>query len=511
MIAAFISSTSQKTLSVRLGLIALATGALVTSAKAQSDAVEPKPLPNMGIVSIQPHETSTARKLEIGIGRSVIVELPRDAREVFVADPKVANAVVRSSRRLFIIGLADGATSLFALDGEGKQIAHVEVTIGRDLNILRRLLRTAMPEAKVDVVAVADNIVLNGEVESAEEAARAIDIAKGFVGASYVGASGNGGSAGGGASVTIGGGAVILGKVINGIRIRGKDQVMLKVTVAEVQRTVAKQLGVNLRGQWTVGNFTVTGLSDNPLTNNLSSSSLRAASSSGGYVDLRAYEKAGVLRTLAEPTLTAISGETAKFTAGGEVPIPTASGYTTGPGGAVIPQITFTYKPFGVSLNFSPVVLSAGRISMRVATEVTELSTESQAISNGITVPSIRVRKSDTTVELASGSSLVTAGLIQNTSRQQINGIPGLRSLPILGALFRSREYERNETELMIIVTPFIAKPSSATQLARPDDGFIEASDPHGALLGRLNKVYGVVGAPNTGQRYRGHVGFIAD
>jgi pilus assembly protein CpaC len=213
-----------------------------------------------------------------------------------------------------------------------------------------------------------------------------------------------------------------------------------------------------------------------------------------------------VLRTLAEPTLTAISGESAKFMAGGEVPVPTSEETIQGTNTS---RVSVTYRPYGVMLNFTPTVLSEGRISLSVATEVTEIDAENSVAVGRVNSPAFRNRKAYTTIELPSGGSLVTAGLIQQNSRQAVNGLPGLINLPVIGALFRSRDFYREETELMIIVTPFIAKPSGPKDLARPDDGFVEASDTAAVLMGRINKVYGTAGSPLPPTQYRGKVGFI--
>jgi pilus assembly protein CpaC len=274
-----------------------------------------------------------------------------------------------------------------------------------------------------------------------------------------------------------------------------------------------KQLGVDAAGSWITRGFDVAGKLSNPFTVNLSQpdSSVNLGASSNGAV-LRAMERAGVSRILAEPTLTAVSGESAKFTAGGEIPVPASQNCQPSaiPGVAPTCQTGVDFKPFGVSLNFTPVVLSEGRISMRVATEVTEIDVENARSIGNIQVPGFRVRKADTTIEVPSGGSMMTAGLIQQTSRQAINGFPGLLNLPILGALFRSRDYQRSETELLIMVTPYLARPADPGQIARPDDGFVDAHDAQGVLLGRLNKIYGA-GKPAAAHGYRGRVGFIAD
>jgi pilus assembly protein CpaC len=456
-----------------------------------ADFGEPRPGAT-SVIQIGSSDQVASRNVDLSIGRSMIIELPRDAKEVFVANPKIANAVVRSTRKVFIIGMENGATSVFVMDAEGRQIAALEVIVGRDLNALRQTLRTALPAARVEVRPAGDSILLTGNVASAAEAQQAVDIANAFVGVS------------GGLFTSA------KGAVVNSLTIRGRDQVMLRVTVAEVSRVVLKQLGVDLTGGWSA--FQFKSLNPFPLQSQILSESFGHGSvkGGGGTLDstLRAFERAGVSRVLAEPTLTAISGETAKFTAGGEIPMPKSESCE-----AVTNRCTVgvDFKPFGVTLTFTPLVLSENRISMRVNTEVTELDYENQVRFSTINVPATRVRKSDTTVELPSGAVMMTAGLIQQTSNQVINGLPGLMNLPILGSLFRSRDYQRKETELMILVTPLIAKPMEAAQVKRPDDGFVEADDAQTVLLGRLNKLYGVAGAPLPGKAFKGKFGFITD
>lgn len=459
-----------------------------TPAFAQSGSAAP-------VLNVGAGDSGGSRKMDLSIGKSLIVELPRDAKEVFVANPKVANAVVRSARKLFIIGVADGQTSIFVMDAEGHQIAALEVGVGRDLNVLRQTLRTAMPGAVLDIKPAGDSILLTGTVANASEATQAADIANAFVGSS-------GGLFGGSK-----------GAVINALTIRGKDQVMIKVTVSEVARTALKQLGINSNGQWKIGNFNITPSLDNPLSvapQTLSGTAVTAGIGAASNFTLRALERAGLSRTLAEPTVTAISGETAKFTAGGELPVPSSQSCSADTFGRPVCQVGIQFKPYGVSLTFTPIVLSEGRISMRISTEVTEIDAENTFTFTSANVPGFRVRKSDTTVELPSGGSLVTAGLIQQNIKQAINGFPGLMNLPVLGALFRSRDYERRETELMITATPYITKPLDPGQVQRPDDGFVDSHDAQALLLGRLNKIYGTAGSTPP-KSYKGRVGFIAD
>jgi pilus assembly protein CpaC len=302
--------------------------------------------------------------------------------------------------------------------------------------------------------------------------------------------------------------------------VRGRDQVMLKVTVAEVERDLIKQLGIDLSGSLNYGTAVVN-------FNNLNQFSalgqaLNESNITGGWqhisATLHAMEQAGVIHTLAEPSLTAISGETATFVAGGEFPV--LSGYScssTTAGAPLTCQPSITFKNFGVSLNFTPVVLSGGRISLKVMTEVSDLSsnnaiTVAQPNSAATaTVPSIRTRRADTTVELPSGGSLAMAGMIQDSTRHNINGLPGLMELPILGPLFKSNDYINQRTELMVLVTPYIVRAVASKDLSRPDDGFADPSDPAQVLLGRFNRIYGVGGKVEPRDAYHGKYGFILD
>jgi pilus assembly protein CpaC len=230
---------------------------------------------------------------------------------------------------------------------------------------------------------------------------------------------------------------------------------------------------------------------------------------------LRAMEKAGVVKTLAEPNLTAISGESATFISGGEFPIPTGVTCQTTTGGGAIGNCvqTVAFKKFGISLNFTPVVLSEGRISLRVMTEVSEVSTENSLTGGqgGTTIPSIKTRRAETTLEIPSGGSMAMAGLIQEQTKQAINGLPGLDQVPVLGALFRSQDFVNNQTELMVIVTPYVVRAVAQKELSRPDDGFAPASDSQSTLLGRINRIYGLAARVDTVAGVQGNFGFIID
>jgi pilus assembly protein CpaC len=223
-------------------------------------------------------------------------------------------------------------------------------------------------------------------------------------------------------------------------------------------------------------------------------------------------ESAGVVRTLAEPNLTAISGESATFISGGEFPIPTGVTCQTTTGGSIGQCVqTVSFKKFGISLNFTPVVLTEGRISLHVMTEVSEISNENSVNLSGVTIPSIKTRRAETSLEIPSGGAMAMAGLINQQTKQAVNGMPGLDSLPVLGTLFRSRDFVNNATELMVIVTPYIVRAVAPKDLSRPDDGFAAASDPQADLLGSINRIYGVPGRPDPSQNYRGTYGFITD
>ncbi len=436
---------------------------------------------------------SNSRFVSLGVGKSVVIDLPRDIKDVLVADPTIANAVVRTSRRAYLIGVKVGQTNVFFFDGDGQQIGGLDIAVTRDLNGLRAAIKQALPQADIHVEGLGGGLVLSGNVSSPIESQTAFDIASRLVDDPK--------------------------KVVNSIIVHGRDQVMLKVTVAEMQRDVIKQLGIDLNGSLGSGSTVVNFANVNAFSafgQALSSSNVIGTWKSV-TATLRAMERAGIIRTLAEPTLTAISGESAYFLAGGEFPIP--GNYTCDPQTRSC-QIQVQFKKFGVGLNFTPVVLSEGRISLKVMSEVSELSNENsltltQSIGNGqtqtLTIPSIRTRRAETTLEIPSGGSLAMAGLIQDQTKQQINGIPGLMQLPVLGALFKSRDFVNRSTELAVIVTPYVVRAVAQKQLSRPTDGFADPSDPSTVLLGRLNRIYGVAGKVDHKRTYSGNYGFILD
>jgi pilus assembly protein CpaC len=435
------------------------------------------------------------RFLALGIGKSVVIDLPQDIKDVLVADPKIANAVVRSAHRAYIIGEAVGQTNVVFFDSEGQQIAAYDIAVKRDLNGVRAALKQTLPNSGIQIEGVGDGVMLTGSVSSPIEAQQAGDLAARLVGGAD--------------------------KVVNSISVRGRDQVMLKVTVAEVQREIVKQLGVDLSATLNYGTAAVTFNNANPFTalgqplvaGNATTVSALSKGLPSVTATLRAMESAGVIRTLAEPNLTAISGESATFIAGGEFPIPTGvtcqSATAVGGVGQCAPSVSF--KKFGISLNFTPVVLSEGRISLRVMTEVSEVSNENSINITGISVPSVKTRRAETTLEIPSGGSMAMAGLIQEQTKQAVNGLPGVDQLPVLGQLFRSQDYVNNQTELMVIVTPYVVRAVAQKELSRPDDGFASASDSQSTLLGSINRIYGISGRVEPVGSYQGNFGFITD
>jgi pilus assembly protein CpaC len=431
-----------------------------------------------------------ARFLALGIGKSVVIDLPRDIKDVLVADPKIATAVVRSAQRAYIIGAAVGQTNIVFFDSAGQQIAAYDIAVKRDLNGVRAALRQLLPNADIQIEGLGDGVMLSGSAASPIEAQQAGDLA-----------------------ARLAGGAE---KVVNSIVVRGRDQVMLKVTVAEVQRNIIKQLGIDLNANLAYGTTVVNFSNTNPFTANgqTPANNLTAAFGATPSVKatLRAMESAGVVRTLAEPNLTAISGESATFIAGGEFPFPTGVTCQSAQGGGSGPcSPSISFKKFGISLNFTPVVLTEGRISLRVMTEVSEIALDNSITISGTTVPSIKTRRAETTLEIPSGGAMAMAGLIQEQTKQAINGFPGLAQLPVLGTLFRSRDFLNNQTELMVLVTPYIVRAVAQKDLSRPDDGFANASDPQADLLGSINRIYGVPGRVGPARNYRGTYGFITD
>lgn len=496
---------------------------------------------------------ANSASIVLPFGKSAIVDLPTDARDVLISNPRIADAVVRTSRRAYVIGRALGSTNLFFFDAAGRQVANVEVRVEPDVSALNDLLARHASDGNIHAEAVNSSVVLSGTVRNAADSDRAYQMALTFLG--IAGGDGAGDGAGGGGPHSPGdpqqGGAVP--RVINLIQVQGSEQVLVRVRVVEMSRTLVRQLGINLNYNEMINqlvgsdNFvniaSHTGYSINgSLLGGLSAAGgvaenvLRPDSYAypgaqvdgsigtdqagvGGYeydprtgqetwgpahveesrrtdASIEAFERAGLLRVLAEPNLTAISGESARFLAGGEFPVPVSSDNG---------QIAVDFKSFGVGLAFTPIVMSGGRISLKVSTEVSELTSEgavstgdtpirnqdgTTTVIRGINIPALQVRRAETTIEMSSGSSMVMAGLIQERTRHALEGVPGVMNTPVIGSLFRSRDFLNNETELVVIVTPYLVRPTSPDQLHTPADGFMNPSEGESLLTGRLNALY---------------------
>ncbi|MDJ0613276.1 MAG: type II and III secretion system protein family protein [Rhizobiaceae bacterium] len=484
--------------------------------------------------------------VKVGLNKSMVIDLPGDAHDILVANPDVADAITRTSRRIYIFAKQVGSTNIFIFDSKGQQLLSIDLNIERDIAGLEENLRKYIPGSDIKVEIVNDNIILTGSVPTPQASARVVQLARAFVTGGEATTNQFNQNFSGDVS---NGGTVIEdneerreSQIVNLLRIEGEDQVHLKVTVAEIQRTVVKQLGIDLTAVGlTAGNIALGAFGDNPFgLRGIGSNSAIGAQYDGGGTEtiqgmLRALNQSGVIRTLAEPSLTAISGETATFSVGGQYSVLREAELGGNPRpfipnfdidetrtnllnlGQPIGSVSRTFEQieYGIGLSFSPVVLGPGRISLRIRTEVSEPTTEG-AITVGragpggsITIPGLRRREAETTVELPSGGSMVLAGLLKDDVRQTSAGFPGLKDVPVLGTLFRSRQYQRYETELVVIATPYLVRPIARQQLARPDDNFQPSADGAANFLGRVNRVYGKVEGQLPEGRYHGKVGFI--
>lgn len=472
--------------------------------------------------------SAASQRIKLGLNKSVVIDLPADAYDILVANPAVADAVTRTARRIYLFGKSVGETNIFVFGSNGEQIVSLDLAVERDVAGLEDYLKRFIPNSDIDVELLNDNVVLSGTVETPLDAQRAARLAEVFVsgGEATTGQysqTAAGGSVNGGVDIDNPDSQRRTSQIVNLLKIVGEDQVTLKVTVAEVSRNVMKQLGVNMMGYGNEG-LKWGAIGDNPfgLGKALSSSQLSLGTSSlMAYIN--AMEQAGVMKTLAEPTLTAVSGEKATFKVGGEFNLLTEQSVEQGDSSkGQSDQVKYTVEKleYGIGLEFLPVVLSPGRISLKVRTAVSEPTTEgslsmgSPASGNifnvaGANALSIRKRLADTTVELPSGGSMMIAGLVRDDIRQAVNGLPGLSKIPVLGTLFRSRDFVRNETELVIIITPYLSRPVARAELAKPDDNFNAASDGAGMFLGRVNRVYGTMQTDRPNGRYHGVVGYI--
>lgn len=466
--------------------------------------------------------STATQRVKLGLNKSVVIDLPSDAYDILVANPAVADAVTRTARRIYLFGKAVGDTNIFVFGPNGEQIVSLDLAVERDVAGLENYIRRFIPSSSITVELLNDNVVLTGTVDTPLDAKRAVDLATIFVsgGEATTGQysqTASGGSAEAGVDIDNPDSERRVSQIVNLLQIIGDDQVTLKVTVAEVSRSVMKQLGVNLIGSGSSNGISWAAISDNfaGLGKSLSNSGLAIGTSTlDAYIN--AMEQSGVMKTLAEPTLTAVSGEKATFKVGGEYNMVTGVSQAVSDDNQTgVKTYEIEKLEYGIGLEFQPVVLSPGRISLKVRTSVSEPTTEaSVSLSEGVTSPgtnvlSLRKRLADTTVELPSGGSMMIAGLVRDDIRQAVNGLPGLTKIPVLGTLFRSRDFVRNETELVIIITPYLVKPVTRNALAKPDDNFNAASDGAGMFLGRVNRVYGTMQTDKPNGRYHGVVGFI--
>jgi pilus assembly protein CpaC len=432
-------------------------------------------------------EIRQSTPIAIETDKAQLIQLSEPARTVFVANPEIADVQVPTSTSFLVYGKKPGATTAFTISDTGVTTSYT-VRVTRSAGEIAAAVRDAVPNAPIGVSAASNGITVSGSVNSPRDAERVKAAAKQ--------------SASEKDSINL------------NMGISSPTQVTLRVRIAEVSRTVSKQLGVNwsaLANIGTIGKlaaFPALGLNvnANPTVGIAPPGNLLNLGGNANAI-ITALNQEGLATILAEPYLTAVSGETASFLAGGEYPIPVPQG---------LQVVTIEYKRFGISLDFTPTVLDGNRISIKVRPEVSQLSTVGQLTLDGVSVPALTVRRAETTVELGSGESFVIAGLYQNNGSNQIQGIPGVADVPVLGALFRSTSFQRNESELVIIVTPYIVRPvARPSDLHLPTEGLRYSSDIERILLGRLATTAAQTRAAPVGistqPRLRGDAGFMQE
>ncbi len=398
-----------------------------------------------------------ANALNLEVNKGQILHLPRPAVNIFIADPQIADIDVRSPNYVYVYGVGVGETTLHALDAEQNSILSITISVSHSTGELSNLLREILPDSKVTFKSINGGLLIRGTVDTPEQADIAVELARATVGSG--------------------------GQIINMLKVNGSDQVMLRVRVAEVAREEIKNFGINLGAILTKGDFAFGLFTGRPLAGaagtlindgNISIAGRPGRVDASAVID--ALETEGLVKVLAEPNLTAKSGQTASFLAGGEYPIP-------------VPQedgvIAIEYREFGVRLAFTPTVLSGDRISLSVAPEVSTLGPSAVTL-NEIEVPTLLTRRASTTVELGSGESFAIAGLVRNDTSSNISKFPWLGDIPVLGTLFRSNSFQINETELVIIATPYIVRGvKESEKLLTPADGYEAPNDFERILLGR--------------------------
>jgi len=405
-----------------------------------------------------------AEEVTLSVGTGRLVQLNGTMADLFVANEAVADVQVRSNTSVYIFGRTAGQTTVYATDRSGRVIYSASIRVGQNLASVTDMLELAMPESNITATPMNGLVLLTGTVGAPADVEEAQRLVQAFVGEAT--------------------------QVVSRLKTATPQQVMLRVRIAEVSRSFIRELGVNLAALDPASGFSFfrgqRGVNVGPggirFGGTMDSSTQIGGAAGIGDVDIAgaidARDNNGHVTVLAEPNLTSLSGETASFLAGGEFPVPISQ---------TLGQVTIEYKQYGVGLAFTPFVLDNGRISMRVRPEVSELSTEGSIRLNGFEVPALTTRRAETTVELGSGQSFMIAGLLRNTSTNTIDKTPFLGNLPVIGALFRSNRFRRAETELVIIVTPYLVNPMNPTRVALPTDGFRAADDTQRLLSGQMH------------------------
>lgn len=427
-------------------------------------------------LTVASRDIGSTHKLQLGLNKSVVVDLPVDAHEVIVSQPKIAAAIMRTKQRAIVQGVGIGDTNILFMDGSGRRIAALDIAVVNDASALSSAIARVAPNSHIKVQSFGEHVVLSGTAESTDDVNKAVAVATQFVGDPK--------------------------KVGNVVTVNGAQQVKLKVTVAEVSRESVKQLGIDLNGSYSAGGFSsvLDNIPNSTFGGTTSASGVSPTGTVTAGVDvgsfslqatLKALERRNALRTLAEPTLTAMSGQSAEFLAGGQLPYYTYDSNNN--------RVT-SWKDYGVKLDFTPTVKSDGSISLQVQTSV------SQPDSSG----GLQERRAKTTVELRPRATLAIGGLMKDDAKQQMNELPGIGKLPIIGALFRSRDFIHSRSELLILVTPYLAQAGPKPRL--PTDDMVFSSDAEAIFLGHMEKLYGV-GSHRTlpPDRYNGSVGFMLD
>ncbi len=469
-----------------------------------------------------------ALEVVIPVSRSELVEVPVAMGEVIVADPDVADVYAHGKNNVSIIGKSLGQTSVRIFDESSKMIRRIDVTVGYDLPAIRKAMKDFLPYEAIGVEMINTNLVLTGQISSLAAADTAVKIANEFIEPPF------GKTASDNAKYNTNTRDTSpplseekhVSKVLNLMTIASGQQVMLRVRVGEMRRTALKKLGVNLQAISAgtdsaiaagtgggidafvagsglgFGQFTIDGRGTESGSRGFLSGRLLNSSGNGVSALLEALERDGLFKVLAEPNLVAMSGEEAKFLAGGEFPIPVSVNED---------RITIEFKPFGVSVRFKPTVITENRIRIDVEPEVSEISEENAIILTSIQIPALTTRRAKTTLEMAPGESFMIAGLIQDEMRSTISQLPGLGEIPILSALFRSTEYQREETELVLAVTPYLVDPLVSADVKLPTDEYQPASVMESFFYGALGSTSAETERLSQTPSLEGPIGFIVD